>query len=126
MGSSWIQLTAAIFSQCALTFGNGGYVNTTSPAIFDLTTLNQLNSSSMIRVTFPSSKIWLNDISQSILPINTGSMSCSSVSFVQSGIICTGNYVAFTVQASSIFTSTVPSGQKLSFQINNFISPPTL
>lgn len=126
-GNTWIQLSPASFSSCHISFGNGSYVNQTSPAIFNFTLLNQLNSSSSIRVTFPSlSKVWANDISQSILPIQTGSMSCTGLMNSLSNPTCTGNFVAFTVQASSIFSSVMTSGQMVSFQINNFISPPTL
>ena len=62
-GGTWVQLLPASFFQCSLTFGNGGFVNTTSPAIFQVTLLNPLNSSSTIRVVFPSYKTWRNDIS---------------------------------------------------------------
>lgn len=126
-GNTWVQLTAATFSSCYITFGNGSFVNQTSPAILNFTLLNQLNFSSSIRVTFPSlSKVWTNDISQSILPIQTGSMSCTGLTNSLTNPTCTGNYAAFTVQASSIFSSVISSGQMVSFQINNFISPPTL
>ncbi len=58
-----LQLIAASFSQCSLTFGNGGFVNSTSPAILQVTLLNPLNSSSSIRAVFPSYRSWRNDIS---------------------------------------------------------------
>lgn len=101
-------------------------MNRTSPAIFDLTLLNQLNTSSSIRVTFPPGKVWQNDISQIILPVTQGTMSCSGIFNTLSSPICMGNYNAFTVLASSIFSSVLGSGQRVSFQINNFVSPPSL
>lgn len=126
-GNTWIQLSPATFTSCYITFGNGSFVNQTSPAIFNFTLLNHLNSSSSIRVTFPAlSKVWTNDISQSILPIQTGAMSCTGLLNSLINPSCTGNYAAFTVQASSIFSTAVSTGQMVSFQINNFISPPTL
>ena len=78
-GNTNVQLSPATFTNCYITFGNGSYVNQTSPAIFNLTLLNQLNSSSSIRINFPSSKVWTNDISQSILPVQTGTMSCTGL-----------------------------------------------
>lgn len=126
-GNTFIQLSPATFSSCYITFGNGSFVNQTSPAIFNFTLLNQLNSSSSVRVNFPSiTKTWTNDISQTILPIQSGPMSCTGHANALTNPICTGNYAAFTVSATSIFSSVVSSGQKVSFQINNFLSPPTL
>ncbi len=101
-------------------------MNQTSPAIFSLTLLNQLNTSSGIKITFPAGKVWQNDISQIILPVNQGAMSCSGLLNTMSSPACTGNYNAFTVQASSMFSSVLGSGQKVSFQINSFVSPPSL
>lgn len=62
-GTTGLQLTAGSFLQCSLTFGNGGFVNTSAPAIIQVTLLNSLNSSSSIRAIFPSYKAWKNDIS---------------------------------------------------------------
>lgn len=39
-GGTAIDLQAASFSSCSLTFGNGAFVNQTSPAIISLKTLN--------------------------------------------------------------------------------------
>lgn len=125
-GNTNVQLSPATFTNCYITFGNGSYVNQTSPAIFNLTLLNQLNSSSSIRINFPSSKVWTNDISQSILPVQTGTMSCTGLLNDLTNPICTGNYTAFTVVASSIFSTSISSGQMASFEINNFVSPPSL
>ena len=94
--------------------------------MFSITNLNQLNSSSQIRLTFPSQRYWINDISASNLPITQGSMACSALLNVQTNIMCSGNYSAFSVQASSLFTSVINSGTFFSFQINTFLSPPTL
>ncbi len=62
-GGTALQLAAGSFSQCSLTFGNGGYVNTSAPAIIQVTLLNSLNTSSSIKAIFPSYKSWKNDIS---------------------------------------------------------------
>ena len=125
-GGTWIQLSAASFIQCSLTFGNGGFVNTTSPAILEMRLLNPLNSSSSVRVQFPAYKTWRNDISNTELPISTSGMSCTGLFNAQTSPICTGSYTAFTVTATSIFSTLISSSQIVRFQINSFFSPPTL
>ena len=125
-GGTAVQLEAATFSSCKISFGNGAYVNSTSPAIISLIPLNGLNSTSTIKIVFPAYKYWLNDLYSTILPISQGSMSCSSISNVLSGVTCLGSFTAFTVTSSSLFSSPIVSGTAFSYQINNFLSPPTM
>jgi hypothetical protein len=53
-------------------------------------------------------------------------MSCTGLANAQATPVCIGSYTAFSVTASSIFSTVLGNGQIIRYQINNFISPPTL
>lgn len=53
-------------------------------------------------------------------------MSCTALTGINNNMNCAGNFVSFTVTGSALFSAKINSGTELSFQINNFLSPPTL
>ena len=71
-----IQLTAATFESCSVTF-DPAIVNQTSKMIISIDPKNELTSTSYVRVTLPSTRQWLNDISSAQLPL-ANSMTCTS------------------------------------------------
>ncbi len=117
-----VQLTAASFDSCSVTF-DAAYVNQTSIMVINVDPKNSLGSTSSILVDLPTR--WANDIvSTSTLPI-TSTMVCVNYSTtVSASPSCAGNTVSFTVTASNLLSASTTNS--FSFGVKNFISPPTL
>jgi len=121
-GTTGIQLVAASFDSCTVTFDTA-FVNQTSTLVVTLDPKNQLDAASTILVDLP--RRWTNDIlTTSQLPITT-SMTCVNYSSsVISSPTCVGNNVAFSVTASNVLGSATTSS--FAFGIRQLVSPPTL
>lgn len=79
--ASSMVLLPGTFASCYITF-NPNIVNSTSDMILTLVPANPISSAGSIRVQFPASRRWTNDLSTTNnLPIST-SMSCSNKSSV--------------------------------------------
>ena len=120
--ASSVILQAGAFVSCSITF-NTTTVNSTADMILTIVPRNTIGSAGSIKVQFPSTRRWSNDISSTnLLPINPA-MSCSNKSSnVKSTFQCIGDSQA-AVSANYLFDN--PVGGMFSFSINGFLSPPT-
>lgn len=120
---SIVTLTAATFASCGFTF-TPNYVDSTESMIFTVTTTNPIPSAGSIKLTFPLTKLWSNELDTSrIMPISS-SMTCNQNSTnVNAAIQCTGS--SNIVNITNIFSTSIASGTLFSFTILNFYSPPT-
>jgi hypothetical protein len=99
--NSIVTITTAL-SACSFTF-DPNYVYT-NPAnmMISLTTVNQFPTSGSIKVQFPFTRKWSQDLSTTrFMPITDGSMSCSSQSAV-SLAPCRTSIPAFSAQEVSL------------------------
>lgn len=79
--ASSVQLEPSTFTSCYATF-SPSTVNTTADMVFTLTPTNQILANGSLKIKFPSTRRWANDISSSnFFPISPV-MSCSNKSAV--------------------------------------------
>lgn len=118
-----VQLTAATFDSCLITFDTA-YVNQTSTTlVVTIDPKNALDSGSTLLVDF--SGRWVNDIvTTRLLPITTTMICVNYSSSVASAPTCAGNNVQYSITVSNMLTATTSTSFALG--IKQMTSPPTL
>lgn len=121
-----VQLTAATFDSCSITFDTP-YVNqTTTTLVVTIDPKNALDSGSTLLVDFSGfSGHWKNDIvTTSRLPITTNMICVNYSSSVTSAPTCAGNNVQYSITVSNMLTASTSTS--FAVGIKQMTSPPTL